>query len=358
MKIIYKNLKKGELKVKIESLDDLWYLSHVIDPNDLITSRTIRKIKIGKEEDRKTNITKKPVTLTIKVEGIEFHKYSDSLRISGKIIHAPEDVQKGDYHTIGLEENSILLIKKEKWLDFQLKRINEASEALTYKILICTLDREEASFALLKKYGYDDLGELQGNVQKKGDEIKKIEEKEFYSEIIKKLKDYSSRYKVDNIIIASPAFWKEELLKEIEKKSPELKQKITLATCNTTGKNAINEILKRGEVKEILKQDRTAKEVNLVEELFTEISKEGPAAYGLNEVENAANMGAIKTLLVTDELIKKLRLENRYETLDSIIKVVESTRGEIHIISTEHEAGKRLEGLGGIGAILRYKTNY
>lgn len=358
MKIIYKNLKKGELKVKLESLDDLWYLSHIIDPNDLVTARTIRKIKIGKEEDRKTKLTKKPITLTLKVENVEFHKYSDSLRVSGKIVHAPEDIQKGDYHTISLEENSVLLIKKEKWLNFQLKRISEASKALTYKILICTLDREEASFALLKKYGYDYLGEIKGNVQKKGDEIKKIEEKEFYSEIIKKLKDYTSRYKADNIIIASPAFWKEELLKEIEKKSSELKQKITLATCNTTGKNAVNEVLKRGEVKEILKQDRTTKEVNLVEELFTEISKEGLAAYGMEEVKNTANLGAIKTLMVTDELIKRLRSENKYETLDSIMKIVESTKGEIHIISTEHEAGKRLQGLGGIGAILRYKTNY
>jgi stalled ribosome rescue protein Dom34 len=33
-------------------------------------------------------------------------------------------------------------------------------------------------------------------------------------------------------------------------------------------------------------------------------------------------------------------------------------KGEIHIISSEFDAGKKLDGLGGIGAILRYKMNY
>ena len=40
------------------------------------------------------------------------------------------------------------------------------------------------------------------------------------------------------------------------------------------------------------------------------------------------------------------------------MKIVDSTKGEILIISSENEAGKKLDGLGGIAAILRFKLNY
>jgi len=41
-----------------------------------------------------------------------------------------------------------------------------------------------------------------------------------------------------------------------------------------------------------------------------------------------------------------------------MMKIVDQTKGEIHIISSEYEGGRKLDGLGGIGAILRYKLNY
>ena len=47
MKQIHFNLKKGEAKLKIENMDDLWCLSHIIEPGDLVKGKTIRKIKIG-----------------------------------------------------------------------------------------------------------------------------------------------------------------------------------------------------------------------------------------------------------------------------------------------------------------------
>ena len=47
MKILKRNLKKGEIKLRIENLDDLWYLSQIIDSNDLVSGSTLRKIKIS-----------------------------------------------------------------------------------------------------------------------------------------------------------------------------------------------------------------------------------------------------------------------------------------------------------------------
>ena len=57
MKIIHSDLKKGEIKVKAENLDDLWYLSQIIEKNDFIKGRTFRKIKIGEDTERKQSIS-------------------------------------------------------------------------------------------------------------------------------------------------------------------------------------------------------------------------------------------------------------------------------------------------------------
>src|SRR3989338_7717673 len=115
MKIVHQNLRKGELKIKLENLDDLWYLSQIIDRGDFVRGKTLRKIKVG-EAERKQAVEKRAVTLAIEVEKVEFHKTSNILRLLVKITEAPEDVPIGSHHTFNLEINSVILIIKEKWL--------------------------------------------------------------------------------------------------------------------------------------------------------------------------------------------------------------------------------------------------
>jgi len=354
MKQLYLDLKKGAAKLKIETLDDLWYLSQIIDFGDLIKGKTIRKIKIGKETDRQLSVVKKPVFLKIKVEKIEFSKTSNTLRTLGIITEGPEDIQKGEHHTFNLEPNITFTLIKERWLKYQIDRLKEACKEKLSKILIVVMDREEANFALLKKYGYDILTNIKGKVNKK--DVEQKTEGKFYQETIEKIEEYIKRHDIVKIILASPAFWKEDLMKELT--NEEIKKKIILATCNSTGKNGINEVLRRPEVKVALQEDRIAKEISLVEELLTEISKNNLAAYGLKDIENAVNAGAVKTLLITDSLIQKTRERDNYEKIDNIMKITDSMKGSINIISSDHEGGKKLDGLGGIGAILRYKLNY
>ena len=172
-----------------------------------------------------------------------------------------------------------------------------------------------------------------------------------------------TKNKIDRRKLKNIVFYKKGKLKKLNKIIhpfiiKEVKKKIILATCSSVDKTGINEVLKRPETREALKQDRITKEINLVELLLEEISKNNLAAYGLKDTENAANAGAIKILLITDTLIQKSREENKYEKIDNIMKITETTKGTINIISSEHEGGKKLNGLGGIGSILRYKLNY
>ena len=354
MKIVKDNRKHGEVVLSVTSLDDLWFLSQVIEKGDAVTAKTVRKMKLGGQEERKANVVKKWVQLTLEVEKVEFHKYTNALRVAGKITEASGDIQRGAFHTINIEEGSKLTVKKEVWLKHQWSRLQEATKEKFPKVLLCVLDRKEVSFALLKRYGYDLMSELEGEVQEKRFPILK-KSATFYQDIVKRIQEYVKRFKIEYIIIASPAFWKDEIMKEVNKNAQELKNKVTLATCNATGKNALNEVLKRDEVKKLLKNERLIQEIALVDEIFTEIGKNGAVTYGLQEVEKVAQTGAVKTLLITTDLIRSLRQENRYDQLDKVMKLVEQAQGDIHIITTEHDAGQRLQGITGIAALLRYK---
>ncbi|MBW2973314.1 mRNA surveillance protein pelota [Candidatus Woesearchaeota archaeon] len=351
MKIISSNFKKGEAKVKVENLDDLWYLSQVIDAGDTVKGKTFRKIKVGSAEKE---AVRKTVFIVLQVEKVEFSKTTNRLRVLGTILEGPEDVQKGSYHTFNIEVDTIITIIKEEWPSYQINRLKEAAQARLLKILICVFDREDAYFALMKRAGYELLTHIHGEVAKKA--VDTPVKSTFYSQIIKQLEEYDKRYKLDKIILASPAFWKEELLKVLQDK--ELKSKIVQATCSSADESAINEVLKREEVQKALKEERVSEELALVEQVLAEISKQGLAAYGMEEVAEAVNAGAVKDLLVTDALIMKLRDEDKFKHLDALMKLADKSKAKIHIISIEHAGGKKLEGLGGIAALLRFKLSY
>ncbi|MBN2454305.1 mRNA surveillance protein pelota [Candidatus Woesearchaeota archaeon] len=350
MKIIRKDVKHGIVSVKVQTPDDLWYLSQIISPGDIATALTERKIRIGGKEES-GSVVKKTVKLSVAAEKVEF--IGTSLRVSGKITSGPEDIPKGSYHTITIEANSLLTIEKEKWSNYELARLKEASEQGRQSVLIVVFDREQALFAILKAQGYEVLSEIKGDVQKKGFDSKAGN---FYGEIISLIKDYSERYKAERIVLASPAFWKEELMKELKDK--ELSPKIVQASCSYVGKNAIDEVLKRPELNSVLKEGRAAKEAQYVDEVMEEIGKKGLVTYGPKQVKEAIELGAVSKLFVTTSAISESRQSEKFAELESVMKKAESMKGEVIIINSENDAGQRLDGLGGLAALLRYKTDY
>jgi len=351
MKIIKQNIKQAEVVVKAETADDIWLLSQIVEEGDFISGKTLRKVKLERQDSEKSSASKKMVWLKIEVEKLEYE--TSQLRIAGKVVQGPEDVPKGSHHSFEVEEGTIVTIEKKEWLRYQLNRLREASEEKELRILIVVMDREEALFALMKKYGYTLLSRMKGEVKKKASDEKG---KEFYPGVIKQIEEYDKRYNLERIIVASPAFWAEDLMKVLS--NSDLKKKIVRATCSSADETAISEVLKRDEVKQVLQQQRFANELKLVERLMSEISKKAKAVYGISNVEQAAEAGAIETLVVSGRLIETARKKGEFARIDAIMKLADRTKAEIVIISSEHSGGKQLDGIGGIAALLRYKLSY
>ena len=351
MHITHTDYKKGLVKLRITDLDDLWYLSHLIDVGDFVKGHTTRKMKIGDGDNAK--VVRKPVTLKIEVETIDLGNESNSLRINGKIREGPEDIPKDSYHSLNLEEGSDFVLEKVKWLEYQKQKLQESAEK-KYNYLLCLFDREEVLFALTKKFGYEILFKMKGQVAKKSKEVSI--KKDFHQELIKTLVMYNDRYKPEKIILASPAFYKDILIKKINQ--PELKKKIVLTITSDVSEQAIDEVLKRPELAEVLKSSRAREEQLLVDQLLSEINKDNLAAYGITEVKKAVDAGAVSALLVTDTFITKQKEQGDYTKIDEMMKQIDALQGKIHIISSKHEGGKKLDGLGGIAVILRYRLNF
>jgi protein pelota len=351
MKVIEKDLKRGKITLKAENSDDLWCISTLVEKGDVVSGKTWRKIKLGGEEERKSEAFKKELFLSVAVEDSEFHPYSAALRISGKVCCQTEDVPAGAYHTFSIESGSVLAIEKKEWLKYQIERIESFSVAAP-KILVCIFDREEAHFYLMQTQGYEKLLDMKGEVEKKR---VKTPSKNFYLEISARLSEYNERIMPESIILASPAFWKEYLLNGI--KDDSVRKKSVSATVSSVDETAMSELVKRPELSNVLKRDRLSKEEAVVSALFERISKALPAEYGISQVKLAGEMGAVEVLLVSDRLIQEARRRGEYSDVERIMSAVESANGKVTIIASGGTAGIRLDGLGGIGALLRYRIN-
>ncbi|MDO8481021.1 MAG: mRNA surveillance protein pelota [Nanoarchaeota archaeon] len=341
--------ERGKHHLKVDTQDDLWYLSQIIDSGDFVSGKTLRKMKTGTQDDRTQKAAKVPVFIKIQVEKVE---WGDTLRVLGRVVEGPEDLSHGEHHSFVLEPHTEFTLEKQRWLSYQKEKLEEACAQQQAPILIAVHDREEAYLAVTKRSGYELVAHLQGKVAKKGMDSGTLPN--FYEEIIQKLAELTGRLKPSVIVIASPAFWKEDLMKHLP---AEMRKNVVLATCSSVGKEAIDEVLKREEVKTALSADRTTKELKLVEALLKALATTAKVAYGEKEVARAVEAGAIEELLVTDGFIKEKREANLFEPVEQLLKEADSQKAPIHVISSKNDAGMRLDGLGGIAAMLRYRLS-
>lgn len=350
MKIIHLNRKKGTAKVKVTNLDDLWHLSRIIEPGDLVAGQIERKTKVGGAEE-KARIARRLFFIKLKVNKTKFE--AETLRIAGKITEGPDDLPLGASHTIDVKIGTIIKIEK-KWKDYQIARLQEAQAAsVTPKAIICVLDDEQANFGAITSSGVKHLGSVALRLAKK--RLKEPKQKEKLGKVVAELIRLDKEKKLDVIILASPIFWKEELLKAIKDKDSKLAKKCKLEDVSTGSKRGITEVLNRGVAEKVLKAGRLQKEFKLIDNVLAEIAKNGLAEYGLRQVKAAANASAIKILLITDDYILMHREKGTYANIEKLIDSVEQNKGEVHILDSKNEAGSKLDGLGGIAALLRFK---
>ena len=73
MKVIFKDLKHGEIKLIPENLDDIWHLYNIISEGDLIRAVSYRTDEGKDDKIRSKKSEKKRMKLGIRVVEVKFH---------------------------------------------------------------------------------------------------------------------------------------------------------------------------------------------------------------------------------------------------------------------------------------------
>lgn len=344
MKIGKQDVSEGEIRLTPENTEDLWHIERILSPGDRILSTSFRRFKATEGDAGE----KKKVTIKLLVEKAEFSRFANRLRVTGKILEGtPEEfVQQGAYHTVDIEQDYPVSIFKDKWMAYHLSRIKQAvAETRRPRMGMLVLDESKAIYATLRGYGVEYELELENSASKRDD---KFDEKtlSFFGEILKKMQ--SSQ--VGKIIVAGPGFGKDNLMKFIRQKSPELAKKVILEHCSYAERSGINELLKRGVVGKVAEQERAENELVLMEKFSSELRKDsGLAAYGLGEVGNAVAASAVGTLMVEDELLRNSK------DVEKVVEEAEKRKVSLVVFSHESDGGRELSGYGGFAALLKFK---
>lgn len=347
MRVLHKDPKGQSVRLVPETLDDLWHLSHLIEKGDHVTAWTYRTREQKDEKLRSEKTSKHRVELTVRVEEVEFALFADRLRVRGPIEAGGADL--GSYHTLTFEadaQTDLVLHKDAVFRPHQWDRIREAVAAAKRPLvtLVC-LDDEEATLAVLRQYGIQHVATLKG---RPGGKMYRTEETvgEYFGEILAALK--RTRGADSPLLIVGPGFTRDSFLEFVRQREAAWLGQFLSEGTGQSGMVGVQEALKRGLVERLQKDQQVAADTVLVEDLFAQIAQNGAVGYGVVEVQRFLESGAVKLVVITDELL-------RTPVGEEILEVAQRTQAKSHIVATAHEAGKKLQGLGGVAALLRFK---
>lgn len=193
--------------------------------------------------------------------------------------------------------------------------------------------------------------------------------------------------KLLGIIIGGPGFTKDKLIED-DYIHQELQEDIVAKeSTNFSGEEGLEELVSKAE--DSIQDSQVVKEKNLVTEFFENLEKEnGKSEYGPERVKEALDVGAVDTILISEstelyyaefecpegheehmfeskaeipeekechECNQDLELTELADIVDAFGEKAEEMSSDLEIIGNEHEEGRRLENMGGIAAILRYR---
>lgn len=342
MLLLGQDKRLRSMKLRPTTLDDLWHLYNIIQPGDHVTATTQRTINLPRGEGEE-KVAKKTVTLTVQVERVEFHDFANRLRVLGSIVGTEE---QGRHHTLNIEPlDELTVAKPHDWKDHHVQRVQEAVRAAERpQVVFVAIEDGEATLAVLRQYGLQEVGTIPGPGT--GKRTGKEEDRgPWFGEILLGLKTFIPQ--TGTALVIGPGFTKDQLLAWLKDKAPDMAKRVLVDSTAHAGIVGIREAMKRGLVDRVDKEARVAVETRMVEKVLEAIGMGKPSAYGEAEVKRALDMGAANLLLVTDRMVREGNAE-------ALLALAKGTQCEAHVVSTSHEAGKRLDLMGGAAALLRY----
>ena len=328
--------------------------------------------------------------LTIRIKSTDFDPQAGQLHVSGQIARENRYTKIGQFHTLDLELNRNFTIEKEVegdyggegWDSVARAQLEEAVDQTRGTEAVAVVMQDGlANICFITQFQTVLKQKVEVSVPRKRTGAGRSAEHDkglqrFFKTLLDTLlrqiqslleaKDGSTSFP---ILLASPGFTAVGLSRYIHETAAAkgdkllqdlVKRKAFLVVHSSSGHlHSLNEVLKSPEVLANLKNTKYARETALMDDFFGLLRKDdGRAWYGPREVETCVDKGAVGrgggVLLINNALFRSQDVATRRRWVRLVDRVKEVEGGEVRVLSGDHESGKRLEGLGGIAAILTF----
>ncbi|KAM3424890.1 Protein DOM34 like [Cercospora zeina] len=378
MKLIRQNIIEkdgsGSATLKPEEPEDMWHCYNLIRPTDRLHASAIRKIS-SETATGSTRNERVHMHLTIKVTKLDFDPQAGQLHVSGQVAEENKWVKLGSFHTLDLElQRDFTLEKEDGWDSIALGTLREALDQTKTAVLWAVVMSEGlANICLITEHQTILRQKIEKSLPRKrqgsSDHEKSLQSffKETFDSLLRQM-DLASTKDPLPLLLASPGFTASSFHTYIKAQASTsagsnkpllaLIPKITVAHSASGHLHSLHQVLLSPAVTSQLSETKFLRETQLMERFFTLMRQDDPRAwYGPRECVKAVERGAVGkgggVLLISNALFRSQEVDTRRKWV-RVVDEVKDQGGEVRVLSSMHESGKRLEGLGGIAAILTF----
>lgn len=367
MKIIHRNIEKdrsGWIKLVAEDDEDIWNCYNLICTGDRVETLTFRRIQ-SETANGKSESERIKMVLCLEVERVDVDLTTETINFKGKNRTENKHVKLGSYHTSTIEIGQAFKIYKDEWDKIALDRIQKSCEIREKAEIAAVLVQEGlCNICLITDFSTCVVQTIHTNIPKKrrgipSSNYERILER-FYQSCLEAMTKWLNLDKLKVVIIAGPGFANEQLLNYVSSHSSEAmlkcRSKFVLASCSSAIKQSLDEVFRNPSIVPRIASTRFAQDIKIMESFIGFLSSDPSRAYyGYVHVNAALELGAIADLLVSDSLFRSDTLEERRKYI-KLVEDVRNSGGSVHIFSSVHSTGEKLDNLCGVAAILRFSV--
>jgi len=353
LKILSRDVRKGILKLCLESALDLVMLYRLVAPGDRIYGRTTREMKIERA-DETYDSWRVSLSLGIDVEKKQVDPLLKELSFLGRVFSSSVPEIVGKFHSIKVQPGNVLTMEKKGMTQRHLSLLTRLAESGGSELLCLLIDDNSYLLAELGEGGVKILDERtlahggKSEPANYSEERRNLMRKACFS--IENAFEASPRA----LCVMGPSLFVDEFLNRLRAERPELAEhamKKGYASSATVA--GLNEVLRGPLSSERGLKLKPARDAKLVETLIEHLSQGNrDVCLGQEEVQFALDIRAIRTLLIEESYLWKHVSDNSFMQL---MDEVEKLQAETVVISAGTEAADKLASFGGVAAILRYQ---
>ncbi|KAK4098866.1 hypothetical protein N658DRAFT_430970 [Parathielavia hyrcaniae] len=350
--------------------EDMWHANNLIAAGDVVHAPTLRKVITTTSTGSNVNKSVR-TSLSIRVKSTFFDPLASELKVSGTVVEENEWVSIGQHHTITLKyekaDIKFTIWKSAGWDTVALQSLKEAlSEDRPEAIAAVIMQEGLANICLITENRTILKQRIESAIPKRREADTTRAVSSFFDKILSHLRNTIDFSIPRTLLLASPGFTAQDFRSHMQSEATRAGDKAlqhivkgALVVHSSTGHvHSLNEALKSPEVQRTMHGTKAAAETTLMDQFHDRMRKDdGRAWYGTKPVEKAIAEGAVGrgggVLLVNNAFFRSMDVATRRKYV-ALVDKVKADGGEVRLLSSDHPSGKRLEGFGGIAALLTY----